>query len=297
MIRGICTPCRAVKREDVRVRLNLLQEIKGKYPIGFEIVGPIDDFFYERELIISNIKEIKRELDFLIIHSPVERENYFSGNTNLSTEKGMETLKSVYGLARMIGAEQVIVHAEVLSFTPLISERQKKKENLKENLKRLVIRPAVKLSLENMPYPLMGDVMYSYEDMVWDPFFADPFELYEFVSEIGIFMTFDTCHWGTLGFPVSLKTIVNKFKEKISHFHISDCWGHWIPGTSVFKEGLVPGDGFLGEEQFRELFSFFKNDSWNTMNYTINLEVNDSDFKNPKESRESIRRILSWLSC
>jgi len=74
MIDAIYTPCRASDIKDIEIRLNLLKIIKGKFPIGFEIMGPISDFMNpdkRKKIIINSIRAKESGLDQLIIHSPV----------------------------------------------------------------------------------------------------------------------------------------------------------------------------------------------------------------------------------
>lgn len=300
MIEGILTPCRAAKIRDVETRVTLLTEIAKGLRGGLEIVGPFSDFIENSKAIVDNLKQAKAMgVQIIIIHSPVIRDNYASTLTNISRPESQEILGAVLEIAHEVGAVAINVHGEIFFTTEEVKnltnrERDVLKKNISKNLKQLHLKESVvKLAIENMPWPLMGDIFFGEKDMVWDPLFADPLELYQFCEENDLWMTFDTCHWSTLGLPLLLTDAFKMVEGRVTHLHLSDAYGHWLPGTATFKEGLIPGDGNLGKGKFHQLLQYLRDC---TQQFTLTLEVNDKNFLNPRESRESLKRVIEWIA-
>lgn len=262
MIIGICTPCRAAKSSDVETRVALLKSVKKEnYQLGLEVVGPLSDFQKSAEEIVRNVAEARRQgIEQIVIHLPVTRDNYVEAPTNLSRPESVEILNSVFDIAKRVRAILVNVHLETFvigdqmdQFTD--SDRKQLQEAVSENLGRIK-RGSVKLALENMPWPLMGDAYFTKKDMIFEPLSVDPEELAKFAERSAAGLTFDTCHWGTLALPMPLTAAVRRVEHNLSHLHLSDVLGRWIDGSSRYIEGIIPGDGNLGEENFRQLIRY-----------------------------------------
>lgn len=295
MIDSICTPCRAISIDDVRTRLNLLRKVEGHFPRGLEVIGTISDFTNaaKRERIKNNLAECG--IERLTIHSPLGG-GLHSGLTNLSNTKSLEILKAVFELAHEVGAKVITAHCETFySYGQMKSLTDKKRERLKErvaeNLRKLD-KSSITLSIENMPFPVSGDMLCCSTEMFFDPLFADPLELYEFAEKNCIEITLDTCHWASLGLPIKLVDMFWKIEKCVAEIHLSDCYGKWLDGVSVFKEGLIPGQGNLGDHNFRDLLSYVNKCK---KNIVLLIEVKDKDMANPKESEESLGKVLNWL--
>jgi len=83
-----------------------------------------------------------------------------------------------------------------------------------------------------------------------------------------------------------------KLGEHAGYFHLSDASGFWIPYQSVWKEGVVPGKGRIGEENFKKFINYVKE---NHPDAKLCIEANNTDFSKLDESAESIRRVVNWL--
>lgn len=274
--------------------------MEGKFPTGLQVVGPIADFANptNRKLMIRNLAAAKEHgISNIVIHAPLQREDHYSKSTNLSEPEGLETLKTVFYLANESEADVVTVHTEVFcTHYQMRSLTDKKRQHLKEaiakNLKKLE-KGKVILAIENMGYPLMGDTIICSKDMVYDPFFVDPLELYGFAQDNDIRITFDVCHWATLCLPIPLRDIFRRIEDRVAHLHLSDAYGRWISGASLFKEGLVPGEGNLGEDNFRQLLSYLQECKRPNL---ITFEIKDKNHRNPKELERGLIKVLSWLN-
>lgn len=299
MIEAICTTCRASKTSDVKTRLKLLQRLNRQIPIGLEVVGPVSDFMNPdaRRIIIENVAMARDcGINQVIVHSPVERLEYKS--TDLSEDKTVKILQTVFELAEKLKAKIVVTHCEICQpFTKIRELNDKKRNRLKEliaeNLQKINKGSAL-LAIENMADFTMGDVFFCSSDMPAFPFFVDLLELYEFAKENSFFITFDTCHWAALCIPIPLVSVYQKIEDRICHIHLSDAWGRWINGLSRCEEGIVLGDGNLGKNNFAQLIAYLQEKKSKPV--TLTVEVRDKDLGNPKESGESLNRVLSWLS-
>ncbi|MFH0852553.1 MAG: sugar phosphate isomerase/epimerase [bacterium] len=307
----ICTPCRASKEKDVATRVDLLKGLRDFDHIeryrhlcvstGLEIVGPLDNFVTvsKADDTIKNLEAARKEISLqrIVVHAPVTRDNYEAAPTNLSRPESVEILNEVFALASRIGASLVNVHAETLMSHAEMEgltdrDRLQLLSEVAGNLSR-VKKQGVGLAIENMPVPLMGDTFFSSNDMVYDPLFADPLEIRGFVKKNGFLMTFDTCHWGTLSAQGNLVNVYKQVQDVTPHIHMSDVWGIWREGTCRFREGLIPGEGNIGEENFIELVRYINASS---QEISATVEVIDSDFMNPTESRSALIAIHAWVT-
>lgn len=309
MIKGICTPCRASDVEDVQRRLSLLRDLKKIFPekigiceteFGIEIVGPVSDFLNPdiRKKIINNVLMARNQgIKIVVIHAPIERDIYKT--TDLARAESITVLQEVFNLANLLEAELVVTHCEICQ--PLSAmrkftdkEREVLKTTIANNLRKLD-RTNITLAIENMPNAIDGDVFFSASDMKSFPFFVDLSELHDFTEKNSLFITFDTCHWGTLCIPVPLIEAYKRIQDRVIHIHLNDAWGRWIDGVSRFEEGLIPGDGNLGKENFSQLIAFIKRYD-PKYSVTITVEVHDErNSKHLQNSRESFKRLVKWL--
>jgi hypothetical protein len=327
----LLTPTRAKIKEDVDTRAKILDEyLKGKYPVGFEVVligGPKGDLT-SQDTICKNLDKFFSNPDFYIaVHAPLEREDYARKHTDLTTEQGLETLAKVLQLAQRINAKLVNVHSENFYLGKDLLQKNissKEKRELQSRVKRSILQVKTFvgydgiITLENMPYPLMGDVkdVQCIEDVPYDPIINSAEDILYFSNALGICI--DTSHYGItqrifneisglphhelkkrgiLGIPYEdikpqpkLVELARKLGESLKHIHLSDFRGIWIPGKSFHEEGIVPGEGEYDLE-IRELIKFISNKE-----ISITLEVYDTNLKSTPETRKTIAYVLDILS-
>lgn len=156
------------------------------------------------------IKEIERKnLIVRSIHAPFE--SLFKSN-----EDERFWINKSINLAKLLDAKMITTHVTY-----------KKENNNKINLDEQHKRNLVEFS--------NNDIIVCAENMPKSPddsFLCHPFELFKFISEFGIALTYDTSHWADSG-----KTITegyNLFKNHIRNIHLSDYLNgaeHKILGT------------------------------------------------------------------
>ena len=200
-------------------------------------------------------------------------------------------------MAEQVKAKIITSHCgTIYSYKEIEDFNDEKRKNLKkdisENLHKLD-KHSIILGIENIPYPAMGHAFFSIKDMLYDPIFADPLELYDFTKEKNFKITFDTRHWGTLNIPISLLNIFKKIEDQVCLIHLSDVYGKWLDKTCIYKQGVIPGQGNLGEKNFQSFLSYLKNCP---KKIGMTLEIEDQDLKNPKQSQQALETVLNWLN-
>ena len=113
------------------------------------------------------------------------------------------------------------------------------------------------------------------------------------VKDTPLKITFDTAHYGIneKENPDLIKPL-KEIGKYLGHIHVGDCKGIWIQNKSRAYDGVIPGDGRIGKDSFEKFFKYIAKEN---PNISICLEVQNKDFKNPEETRESIKRVCNWL--
>lgn len=311
----ILTPARAIFKEDLAIRAKLLKEsVKDKFPIGFEVIllnGPEGDFACQ-EIIRRNLDPFLAKPDFYIaLHAPYKGNNYSKGLTDLTSEKGLETLAKVLQFAGKINAQIVNLHADnirlrysLLQNNKFYQEKQKLQEKMKQGI--LQVKKSIGynglVAVENMPYLLIKNgKITSLKNAICDPIINTANDLSFFANTPGIGVCLDTCHYGITKKIISkiadqenkkqpsLVELANKLKSSLKSVHLSDYKGDFISEKASFEEGQV-----LGEGQYQsELKPFIKLIAEKQI--PVTLEIRDKDIKNPAESKKSINYLLKIL--
>lgn len=285
------TPCRPKFPGDVQTRMALAEIWPG---LGLEFVGPLDDYLNHQGKIIENLKGYGGPA---VLHFPFEWKSV-DGATDLSTKLGLENLLRVLEFAEKIKVAKVICHAGVVMQTPryvnIRDEKEKIWEELTVNLSIAVKSFGGVVCLENMPFPLMGDVIDTEKEMIWDPFFKYLGELTTFCQQTGTKVCFDTCHYGTIKTDIATAAETLLQSGCLAHVHISDVYGQWIDGVSKFSEGIVPGKGNIGIKEFGKFFRFLRDSG---QKITATLEVADTDFEKCEKTRETIAVLPQLLAA
>lgn len=290
----IFLPTMAANINDVRTMMDLLEKtVAGKYPIGLEIIGKPEHF--QKEEYLNQIKENMMSFSGeIVVHGFSFIQVYESGLANMSTKVGKQLLDTYVALADDIGATYVHVHGGA-GYKISISDKQSREEleKIRNNLLS-VFRTDIKIGVENVPTPSMGDVEKNPTE-VWHDCLESLSDCLIVVHNTGLKITYDTCHYAA-GLQedgeIDLITPLEDLKQYLHHLHISDVVGHWVPNKSTWTESIIPGNGRIGKKSFENFFSWIKG---NCPDIGICVEVVNADFKNPVESEESIKRILKWL--
>jgi len=336
-------PTRAYFKDDVESRALILKEevtqnYRGVSP-GFEVVllGGPDGDITDPEKIVANLAKYSADPNFyLALHCPLERDDYESHRTDIASDEGLFVLEDLLNLAVKIKAQQVIVHPENFHrgsklLNQDISQEQKEflQKKVKLNISRVqeVAEYEGIVSVENMPYPLMGDDkrLKSVKSMVYDPVIMTAADMQEFDN-----VALDTAHYflmsdflnylgGQFGRGMSfdedfegkivglteedkveqprLMDLMNNLGDKIKYIQINDAKGIWVPEGGPnhpqgdhFEEGIVPKKGRFSYEFEKVLIDLAQKD------IPISVTVWDEDHRVAKETIESLRYVLAWLA-
>jgi|GEM_PF-4369952 len=296
----IVLPTMAVDKEDVNIMLGLLERlVGGRYEIGLEIIGKPVHFQEEGYLkqIGDNIRSVAQGA-FLVIHGFSGIQVYESGIADMRTEIGRALLITYLELAKDIGANYIHIHSSAgykgdrLSRKSILKVEAMDKIRVNMISASGLVEAGCPVGIENLPTPSMGDVEKD-PHKIWRDCVDSLEDCIYIVRGTDLKITLDTCHYAiNQKGRIDLIKPVKRLSQHLWHFHISDTKGYWIPNRSLWQEGVVPGNGRIGEESFKELFSYLKE---NHPDISLCIEVFNKDYRDPVETEESIRRILGWL--
>lgn len=295
----ILLPTMAAFKDDAQTMFDLLESTAGKagYDIGLEVMGKPEHFQNKEHIseVIENMNSVAGGAHN-VVHGFSGLNVYETGMCDMGTGVGKKLLRTYLQIAKAIDAKYVHVHSAA-GYRGVENKPDDKSKTLK------VIRgnlldcmnefDGIKVGIENLPWPSMGDVFKDPVTM-WCDYVDSLEDCMSVVKGTKLGVTMDTCHYaldkkGKIDLVKGAKELGNY----LSFLHVSDAEGFWTPHKSIWKEGIVPGDGRIGEEQFKKFFAYIKE---NHPDVGINVEVFNDSFKDPKESRESMKRVLSWLN-
>lgn len=287
----------AAKSKDVELMLNLLEKtVPKKYESGLEIIGKADHFKNPEEIakIVENITGLAKGA-YLSVHGFSGLEVYESGLADMREEKsGGKLLDTYLDIADKIGANYIHIHSGA-GYKGINKALKDKKEELNKIRNILLSRASkskVPIGIENLPSPSMGDVEKDH-DQIWCDGVESIDDCLEIVEGTNLKVTFDTCHYASdKEGEIDLVAPLQKLGAYAVYLHISDMQGRWVPHQSVWTEGVIPGQGRIGEEQFKKFFQYIKE---NCPDVGLCIEVANPDFKNPVETEIAVKQILKWL--
>jgi sugar phosphate isomerase/epimerase len=293
----IFVPTMAAFKGDIQTMMDLLDSTVGKrYEVGLEVIGKPEHFqgteYFDK--IRENLKSVANGVP-RVVHGFSGLQVYESGMADMRTLEGRRLLKTYLGLAREIGADYVHVHSGA-GYRRIGTCKEKGMELNKVRLNLLGClkesNATCQIGIENLPAPSMGDVEKNPEK-IWCDCVESVEDLLYVIQGTKLKATFDTCHHAAnREGEIDLVEPALQLGEYLHYLHVSDVSDFWKPNESVWREGVIPGDGNIGKESFRKFFGYIKE---NHPDIGIEIEVYNTDFKNPTESKEAITRVLTWL--
>lgn len=300
------TSCWPKDKTQLEVKIRLLKECVGnEHPVGLEIGLGMDDLNNPSMLkkIKANLEELPDSV-YLSLHGPYDfkkgsKRNFFQ------SEEGFANLLKTTQLADEIKAELINIHANrFISYmelkkkqSDLISFKEASIQGIKRDLQRLIkeAKPSQKICIENMPYFIGVDRVIDPEEAFYELCFVDPEDFLEIANpKKNIFATIDICHLAQVYDSSQLLSQIQKLGRGLGHIHLSDLGNIWQPFINLTEEGVIPGNGRIGEKVFKELLRYFLEFS-EKQDLSIVLEINDKDLTKLEESKESFGKITDWL--
>lgn len=314
----IAVPTMAAFENDLITNVRLLEELvlPSGHEGALEIIGKPDHFIEKegREKMIENLKKYARGMGILshqwsgnIIYDPSPGNLAFA---DLRTERGSRVINAGVQFAEeaiqaglIPDGETVYVHTHGgdIYFGPRKSERERHRDinKIKDTLTNAGREhPRVVIGLENIPtFPNSDD-----PDLLNSPnkVGRSVFECLEDYKGVAIGtdveLTFDTSHYSyDRSGNIDLVKAMEVFGPDLRCLHVGDIEGFYIPGESMVQDGLVPGEGRIGRDAFKELFGHLK-ESYDLSKIGIEAEAADKDYRNPVNRKEAVRRIVGWLN-
>ncbi len=296
----IYVPTFAAIRGDVETIFGLLEKEvlkkhRGQFDIGLEIGGLSEHFTNPEYLenIVENIKSVASGVK-TTVHGFSGLEIYTKDLADMSKGVGKNLLKTYIKLAKKLGSNYVHVHGAV--GYQGIKEPKDKEQVLMQIRKNLLFglnsAENIKIGIENLPKP-SGCDFETNPKKVWSDYVEEIQDCLQIVKGTDLKITFDTAHYSinkTKG--ADLISPAQILKNHLYHIHLGDSKGDWGANKSKAFDGLIPGDGKIGENSFAEFFKYIRK---HHSNVGICVEVRNKDYKNPVETKESIRRLVKWL--
>lgn len=314
----VMVPVMAAFEKDLTTNLRLLEEIvqPAGHEIGLEVIGKPSHFFEpeQRARMIENLKKYAAGLR-IVSHQWSGNIVYDTSPSNLAfselrTRRGRKAIECGISFAEEAIAAGIIPEGQkVYVHTHGDINPQNSSEDRLEYHRHMVIKsltemskkhPGVVIGLENLPvYPNSDDpeLLKTPEKVGVCDFEC----LEDYMMEIigtDLRLTFDTAHYAydfKPDFKIDLVEAVDVFGEYLRHIHVNDARGYWIPGKSVNSDGYVPGEGKIGREEFERFFRHLK-DRYDLSTVSVEAEIQDTDYSNPQNRKEALRRISEWLS-
>lgn len=286
---GLYLPTRASSKSDVETCMRLLEPYSSKYDIGLEIIGNAADFLSEKGL--DKIRENMQEVPYdLVVHGFSGIDVYLTEVCDLRTPKGAQNLRNLISLAEDVGANYVHTHSGA-GYRGNISPSLKDTGLAAIRANMLNMPSSVPLGIENLPNPSMGDRQLK-PDEIWKDCVDSVKDCWQIVMGTEMKITFDTCHYACGLQNFDLIDGIKDLGKNLNFLHISDVIGYWEPNKSLWTEGVIPGEGRIGN-QFEKFFSYVRE---NYPKIGICVEVDNKDFRDPIESEETLKRVDHWLS-
>lgn len=292
----IFLPTMAAFNADVETMYSLLKRTVGGsgHEIGLEIIGLAKHFFGEESdewlgKIVANINALGAIN--LTVHGFSGLDVYTSGAADMRTKKNL--LKKYLYLAEAAGANYVHVHSGV-GYKGKIQSNDSFLGQIRNNLLSVTSGQTIKVGIENLPSPSTGDLETD-PKKIWRDYVESLEDCLTIVRGTDLKVTLDTCHYacGLSDNQIDLVAAAEQLGDYLYYLHVSDVSDRWIPYQSVWKEGVIPGDGRIGKKEFARFFRYIQK---KYPDIGICIEVANTNFKNPKESAEAIKRVLDWLA-
>lgn len=291
-------PTMAAKRNDVETVLSVLEREVGKeHKIGLEIIGLARHFQNPESIaeIVKNINELAKGA-YVSVHGFSGMAVYESGLADMRSEESGGKLLDIYlDIANKTNAQYVHVHSGA-GYKGITNAPKNKSADL-QKIKNVMLARANKTSIpvgiENLPAPSMGD-MEKDPDQIWCDEVESIDDCLDVVKGTNMKVTFDTCHHacGLNGQNIDVVEPAMNLGKHAGYFHLSDVDGNWVPYESIWTEGVVPGKGRIGEQNFMRFIKYIKS---NHPDAKLCIEANNKDFSKLDESAESIKRVVNWL--
>ena len=350
-------PILASKQEQLKYLVEVLNKnIPEDYKKGIQLYrGAIDRDKQSTNKDIEAMIKSNVPKDFVItLHAPFIVTNP-KPKYNFTTKKVEDMVQENILLAESINANSMIIHLNSVFYHP---ERLPDSSNLMgyfelfrwknkwdnyEIVKKEVIDVAygilkdiarktkVKISVENMPMPLGGDITTDPTKLIYDPKLATYESIIEFLKEFSDFknigVCFDTAHYkisqltlndiirrsngnltynelkneGFLGlYPErfslqpDIKDVVKELIDRkvLFDLQIADTDKRWVKNSRLLREGLP----IKNDNSGKELLYITKYVAENSPNTPISFDIEEEDYLNLKNQIDSLKIFFNYMN-
>ena len=308
---------------------------------GIQVLCPRDlaENFTSREYFLATMKLIP--ITYInTFHSAISAHKKDS-KLNLLSPESIDYYCSLAEIIKKAGGEVLVIHCNcVFDHTewkyPLTDYKyiqQNGFAKIMNNLRQIAARVNIKIAIENMPFPLKGDVTSEPEEIPFDPLLLTTTQMIEFLQQLpnNIALAFDTSHYGisrekidylwkkygTLTLeeinreglkgiypemiqePLSVLDAFNKIQEqtnRILHLQLADHYSTWFPNKVGFKAQQFEEGYIIGEGILgQELFALCSTIAEKYPHIPISLDVHVTDYLQRPEQVQSLKRVVGFL--
>lgn len=328
MIRWL-TPVRATKLVDIQIREQLLNRFPQDWRRGYELILLEDD--YKRLVNITKHLQSYSQYSVASVHAPFPQATQDHTAYDLRTASGQEKLAATAAIAQAIGATKVVVHSQ-LAFSLIDWQLDWNTTQWRDQLFTTIFTiiqniaqqyPEIQFCLENMPLPLFPDTVVDAKNMRYNPCIMT-FQDMQRAQAGGISITLDICHYDMMRrlwhqwleqdhiidqsiiaerdhivgvYPESRQpdylTLVQSLGSTVAHIQLADSRGVWQNKARQPISGLPLGTGEINRS---ELYTLLNSLHVAPAEYTITLEIVDSDLRNLVESEQTIEYLIRLLT-
>lgn len=295
----IYLPTFAAFKDDVKnvfslIEKEILKKYQGKINAGLEIYGKPEHFSTRENLekMVENVKTTAGNIK-TIVHGIVG-DIYPLGIVDMRKDAGKNVLIFYIDLGQMLKSEYVHTHGGAGYIGIKIPEDKQQglreiKDNYLECLKR---SKGIPLGIENAPNPSGGDTDDN-PKTVWSDYVQGIEDCMQIVKDTSLKITFDTAHYGSDKFgDIDLINPLKTIGKYLGHIHLGDYASPWIPNKSKFLEGIVPGEGRIGKDEFKRFFEYIKE---NYSDIGVGIEIINENYKELTETKKCLNLICPWL--
>ncbi len=280
----------------------LIKTVGPEYNKFVEVIGLKDHFLNKitRHEIIKNVNSLGQEFR-RTLHVLTPPPDYTSGEMDISTKKGRYFINCCMEVAKGINADIFSFHpcCHYIGKSPSPINILYKLEEIKRNC-AWAVRKWKKIALEVITDEVFVDYYCEKEeDIVHD--FAESLINYLFILQgvKGLNSIFDVGHIAAAevikeGGIIDLITPLKILGKKVKEIHFNDISCRVEKDKKVLVEGLIPGQGMIGEQGLIEFCSYVKKHLKGIF-FCVEVAVKDHD--KPDEVKKSLIATQSLLEA
>jgi len=292
-----------------------------------------------RKNFLASVKQIPNEY-VNTFHGPISPHNK-DPQLNLLCSESVKYYTSLAEFIQQVGGEVLVIHCNSVfdpeewsgSLTDYKYVQEKVFDVIITHLKEIASQVKIKIAVENLPFPLKGNVTSELNEIPFDPSLITVQQIQNFLQQLppNIGLAFDTSHygisqekinylWRKYGVPTleninreGLKGIypemikeqlsiveafkkIQEFSHKIFHIQLADYRGTWFPNKDGFKpQQFYEGYPVGRGDLGKDLFDLCSVVSEKYTHIPISLDLDVTDYMQRPEQIRALKEVINHL--